>query len=51
MQKKTVTRRGFVAGGAALIAAPVILRHAHAADPFKIGLFYAASGQIGRAHV
>jgi ABC-type branched-subunit amino acid transport system substrate-binding protein len=44
MQKRTVTRRGFVAGGAAILAAPVVLRHARAADPFKIGLFYAASG-------
>ena len=44
MQKKSVTRRGFVAGGAALMAAPVVLRYARAADPFKIGLFYAASG-------
>jgi urea transport system substrate-binding protein len=44
MQKLTVTRRGFVAGGAAILAAPAILRHARAADPFKIGLFYAASG-------
>jgi len=44
MQKKSVTRRGFVAGGAALMAAPVVLRYARAADPFKVGLFYAASG-------
>jgi ABC-type branched-subunit amino acid transport system substrate-binding protein len=44
MQKKTVTRRGFVAAAAALMAAPAILRPARAADPFKIGLFYAASG-------
>ena len=44
MQKLTVTRRGFVAGGAAILAAPAILRNARAADPFKIGLFYAASG-------
>jgi ABC-type branched-subunit amino acid transport system substrate-binding protein len=44
MPKTSVTRRGFVAGGAALLAAPAFLRHARAADPFKIGLFYAASG-------
>jgi len=44
MRKSNITRRGVIAGGAALMAAPVVLRHAHAADPFKIGLFYAASG-------
>jgi urea transport system substrate-binding protein len=44
MQRKSVTRRGFVAGGAALMAAPAFLRSARAADPFKVGLFYAASG-------
>ena len=44
MQRLTVTRRGFVAGAAAILAAPAVLRHARAADPFKIGLFYAASG-------
>ena len=44
MQRLTVTRRGFVAGGAAILTAPAVLRHARAADPFKIGLFYAASG-------
>jgi urea transport system substrate-binding protein len=40
----TVTRRGFVAASAALLAGPAVLRHARAADPFKIALFYAASG-------
>lgn len=39
-----MTRRGFVAAGAALISAPFVLRHARGASPFKIGLFYAASG-------
>lgn len=44
MVKSTITRRGFIAGATALMAAPAVLRHARANTPFKIGLFYAASG-------
>lgn len=44
MRKSNITRRGVIAGGAALMASPVVLRNALGADPFKIGLFYAASG-------
>src|SRR5262245_16808146 len=41
------TRRTFLAtalGGAAFGVAPGLMRRAHAADDFKIGLFYAQSG-------
>jgi ABC-type branched-subunit amino acid transport system substrate-binding protein len=44
MPKSNLTRRAFVATGAAVLSAPYVLRHARGATPFKIGLFYAASG-------
>jgi ABC-type branched-subunit amino acid transport system substrate-binding protein len=44
LTKTTITRRGFVAAGAAALSAPIVLRHARGDTPFKIGLFYAASG-------
>ncbi len=41
------TRRQFVTGTAAaatLVAAPAVLRHARAADEFRVGMFYAIAG-------
>ncbi len=40
-----VTRRNFVAGAAAGLVAPVLLRRARAAEPLKVGFVYL--GPIG----